>query len=274
MVGNVPINHVSFSKMSKPEVGMSLFSQALSLFCTTSVQFRSAFPDKETPSPIKIICLCAESDTKYANLLVAACLLFFGRAPAIDGSLDKLLFLSDKNLACRKCGFTFQIPQITDTKSTRWKKQKQDQLSCPKCGGICAEAVDFVINEGNIEDIISVLKLRNGLGESEEDEGNPANETVRRLIEKRNEMRKKLKRLKGEENKITIWELIDIFSSIMKMPYQEVMEYDIYQFNIQFARMRAYDDYEVGIQSLLHGAKKEDVKLQHYIRKLNDDQDD
>ena len=38
---------------------------------------------------------------------------------------------------------------------------------------------------------------------------------------------------------------------------QEVMGYDLYQFNDQFNRLKIMDDYEVSVQALLHGAKKE-----------------
>ena len=49
------------------------------------------------------------------------------------------------------------------------------------------------------------------------------------------------------------------------------MKYDIYQFNDQFNRLKIMDDYEVNVQALLHGAKKENVNLTHWITKIKHD---
>ena len=40
------------------------------------------------------------------------------------------------------------------------------------------------------------------------------------------------------------------------MTMDEIMEYDLYQFNDQFNRLKIMEDYEVNVQALLHGAKK------------------
>ena len=52
------------------------------------------------------------------------------------------------------------------------------------------------------------------------------------------------------------------------MTMHDIMQYDLYQFNDQFNRLKIMDDYEVSVQALLHGAKKEDVNLTHWITKI------
>ena len=80
---------------------------------------------------------------------------------------------------------------------------------------------------------------------------------------------KKSKRIQGEES-LTMADLISIFAEAESMPLQDVYRnYDIYQFNNQFNRLKIMDDFQVNIQALLAGAKSEDVKLQHWLSKIN-----
>ena len=68
-------------------------------------------------------------------------------------------------------------------------------------------------------------------------------------------------------------DLISIFAEAEKMPPQDVYRnYDVYQFNDQFNRLKIMDEYHVNIQALIAGAKSEDVKLQHWISKIKKDE--
>jgi hypothetical protein len=49
-----------------------------------------------------------------------------------------------------------------------------------------------------------------------------------------------------------------------------IWDLTMYQFNNQFARMQMIEDYDLNIRSLLAGAKKEDIQLKHYIRKIQE----
>lgn len=135
----------------------------------------------------------------------------------------------------------------------------------------------FVLNESTYNQFRNILKYRNCFVDIEDvcDE-NPANEIVARLLEKKRMLKEKIRKSKSiqDESDITMSDLISIFAEAEKMPLQDVYcNYDIYQFNNQFNRLKIMDDYHVNIQALLAGAKSEDVKLQHWISKIkkNDD---
>lgn len=130
----------------------------------------------------------------------------------------------------------------------------------------------FILNEDNYNQFRDILKYRNCFIDPENicDE-NPANEMVAKLLEKRKMLNEKLRKSKQrqDEDSISMLDLISIFAEAEKMPLQEVYRnYDIYQFNNQFNRLKIMDDYHVNIQALLAGAKPEEVKLQHWISKI------
>ena len=128
----------------------------------------------------------------------------------------------------------------------------------------------FEITKDNFDEIQSIVRLRNGLQGIEEEEENPDNEAARRVLQRRKEERLKRRKAKsgGDESSLTLADLVSILASGMGMTMDEIMEYDLYQFNDQFNRLKIMEDYEVNVQALLHGAKKEDVKLTHWITKI------
>ena len=68
--------------------------------------------------------------------------------------------------------------------------------------------------------------------------------------------------------------MVSILASGFGMTLQEVMGYDLYQFNDQFNRLKIMDDYEVSVQALLHGAKKEDINFTHWLTKIKHSPED
>lgn len=128
----------------------------------------------------------------------------------------------------------------------------------------------FDISRRNFPAIQDVIRLRNGLRNIDEEEENPDNEAARRVLQRRKEERLKRRRAKAAEDgsDITISDLVSIMANGLGMTMHEVMQYDLYQFNDQFNRLKIMDDYEVSVQALLHGAKKEDVNLTHWITKI------
>ena len=130
----------------------------------------------------------------------------------------------------------------------------------------------FVLNDNNYDQFRIVLKHRNCFAEIDDfNDDNPANEMAAKLLEKKRMLKEKLRKTKKaqDEDGITMADLISIFAEAEKMPLQDVYRnYDVYQFNNQFNRLKIMDDYRVSIQALMAGAKSEDVKLQHWISKI------
>ena len=142
---------------------------------------------------------------------------------------------------------------------------------------MCFVSRAFEINRDNFNEIQMVIRCRNGLRGVDEEAENPANEAARRVLKRRKEERMKRHKAKLNEigqPEITLSDLVSILASGLKMTMQDVMEYDLYQFNDQFNRLKIIDNYDVSIQALLHGAKKEDVNLVHWITKIKQNDDD
>ena len=139
-----------------------------------------------------------------------------------------------------------------------------------------SDNVLFVLNENNYNQFRNILKHRNCFaGLDDFNDENPANEMAARLLEKKRMLKEKLRKTKAsqDEEGISMADLISIFAEAEKMPLQDVYcNYDVYQFNDQFNRLKIMDDYRVNIQALMAGAKSEDVKLQHWISKIKKDE--
>ena len=139
----------------------------------------------------------------------------------------------------------------------------------------CSNAL-FILNEDNYNQFRDILKQRNCLADvGDFQDENPANEMVAKLLEKRRMLKEKLRKSQRSQNEdgVSMADLISIFAEAEKMPLQDVYRnYDVYQFNNQFNRLKIMDDYHVNIQALIAGAKSEDVKLQHWISKIKKDE--
>lgn len=139
----------------------------------------------------------------------------------------------------------------------------------------CIRIGEASIDEESLRSFRDIVRARNGIeGNSEEEDENPANERARQLLELRRKLRKKVKDRKAQanmddgENSLSMADLVSILAAGLHLTVFDVMEYDLYQFNDQFHRLKIFDDYQVSIQSLLHGAKKEDVNLKHWLSKI------
>ena len=109
----------------------------------------------------------------------------------------------------------------------------------------------FEITKDNFDSVQAIIRLRNGLQGVEEEEENPDNEAARRVLQRRKEERLKRRKAKSgdEESSLTLADLVSILASGIGMTMDEIMK-------------------EVNVQALLHGAKKEDVNLTHWITKI------
>lgn len=143
------------------------------------------------------------------------------------------------------------------------------------CFHIGAGKNPSVLNGQNFPMLQQILRERNCLTDSElsEEEENPNSEMAKMLLAKRRRLREKVKRLKGnagEENELTMQDLISIFAEAAHMTPEYVYKnYDVYQFNNQFNRLKIMEDYQVNIKALLAGAKSEDIELKHWLTKIN-----
>ena len=132
------------------------------------------------------------------------------------------------------------------------------------------------ITRDNFHDIQAVVKLRNGITEKGDDDYNPADEKTKAIIERMKEMRRKVERQrKNDEGGVSMGDLISATAAGLGLSLDEVMSYDMFQFNDQVARMRLFKDYATGVEALVHGAKAEDVNLKHWLSKPNvEDEED
>jgi len=130
-------------------------------------------------------------------------------------------------------------------------------------GFIIGEGNAYTINTTNYDKFRQILKNRNCLTDINdiEDIGNPDNDMVKKLLEKRKNLREKVKKLKRSN------------AEAEHMPLQNVYDfYDVYQFNNQFNRLKIMDDFHVNVQALIAGAKSEEVKLQHWLSKIKNNE--
>jgi len=137
----------------------------------------------------------------------------------------------------------------------------------------------YVLNNLNYDSFREILKQRNCLVDLDgiDEFDNPDSEMAKKLLEKRRKLHEKLRKSKhinGDDESLTMADLISIFAQAEHMSLQEVYDnYDIYQFNNQFNRLKIMDDFHVNIQALLAGAKSEDIKLQHWLSRIKKQND-
>lgn len=130
------------------------------------------------------------------------------------------------------------------------------------------------LNKNNFHLFQSILKKRNCLENIEEEIDNPDNEMARSLLERRKKAREKLAKAKARQSEdddlepLNITDLISIYAQAEHMKLEDVFQYDVYQFNNQFNRMKIFKDYDVNIQALIAGAKSEEIELQHWLSKI------
>ena len=131
----------------------------------------------------------------------------------------------------------------------------------------------FVIDPDNIVDVVTVIRMRNGMySENGDDEytENPANDNVRRLLERRRQMRKKVASMKkGDGSDINYTDFVSIYASISGLSLQQVAAYDLYQLSNQLRRYQMHEQFDIQLQSMMHGAKIEEGDFKNYMRKMD-----
>ena len=123
---------------------------------------------------------------------------------------------------------------------------------------------DFEITEENFLRFQQIVCERN-LYKTEEIHENPSNEKARQLLERSKQLNEKLRKMHGDGDGVTIADIISICAARMHVHPDEMGRYDLWQINDLIGRLKMDDDYKVGVESLVHGAKKEDVDLTYWI---------
>lgn len=154
------------------------------------------------------------------------------------------------------------------------EKQREDILDAFRL--ICREDISWnaenmeiycsggTLDRTNFSDFQSVVKKRNKIGDSSEDD-NPADERTRALLARSRELEAKRAKARGDDEGVTLADLISICAAKLQIHPDCIGDYDMYQLNDMLGRYKIFDDYETNMNALLHGAKKEDVDLHHWI---------
>lgn len=121
-------------------------------------------------------------------------------------------------------------------------------------------------------EILKVVKIQNCLSEADFEDFNPANDRVRKLREKQLENRRKIQALKknstDDSENLTFYDLVSILcTNANGINIFNVFDLNIFQFNNQFNKMKQLNDYEISIQSILHGADPQKVEIKHWMSK-------
>lgn len=134
-------------------------------------------------------------------------------------------------------------------------------------GVIQVNNVNQVIHRENYQDFCQCLKWNNCIQEhSHKEEFKPINKKAEEIQQKI----MKSKQFLSVKNEITLFDLISVLAANgYGLDILNIWDLTMFQFNDQFIRMQMIEEYDINIKSLLAGAKSEDVRLKHYIRKTN-----
>lgn len=134
---------------------------------------------------------------------------------------------------------------------------------------------DFKLTREKFPEVVRILKHRNGIAsEDDAEEERPANEAVRRLLERRRELRRKVAKARPQGD--THVRLIDMISSLAvcnNVPLREIMSLDMAQLKHQLLRSRTYENYHLYLSALMHGADDK-AKAKDYLGNIFDNNTD
>lgn len=124
-----------------------------------------------------------------------------------------------------------------------------------------------IIHNYHYEYIKFILKKQNGIKIEETEKF--ANSIAKQMADKLKQLRNKYNKINNDEQ---IYDYSDILSSVCakhnSINLFNIGELTIYQTIDQFKRLNMIDKFEINIQSLLHGAKQEDIKLENWFNKI------
>lgn len=121
----------------------------------------------------------------------------------------------------------------------------------------------YELNKDNFDEIVNIICKRNGASKNEKDLGKPSNEKARKILERRNFARSKLR--KNGENGFDLADLGSFLS--IYFDTSTLLNLDIYQLTDRFTRIIKKENYDISVNSLIHGANKSDLDLKHWSEK-------
>ena len=121
----------------------------------------------------------------------------------------------------------------------------------------------YELNKDNFDEIVNIICKRNGASKNEKDLERPSNEKARKILEKRNLARNKLN--KSGENGFDLADLVSFLS--IYFDTSTLLNLDIYQLTDRFTRIIKKENYDISVDSLIHGANKSDLDLKHWSEK-------
>ena len=127
---------------------------------------------------------------------------------------------------------------------------------------LCFNVGNHELNKDNFDEIVNIISKRNGVTKSGKDLGKPSNEKARKILERRNLARSKLR--KSGENGFDLSDLISFLS--IYFDTSTLLNYDIYQLTDRFMRIIKKENYDISVNSLIHGANKSDLDLKHWAK--------
>jgi len=125
-----------------------------------------------------------------------------------------------------------------------------------------------IIDSNNYEYIKFILKKQNGIQTEEQEKF--ANSIAKQMSDKIKAMREKYSKCSNNDDQI--YDYSDVLSSISAKHCSinplNIGQLTVYQTLDQFKRLNKIDKFSIDIQSLLHGAKQENIKLENWFSKI------
>ncbi len=128
---------------------------------------------------------------------------------------------------------------------------------------LCFNVGSYELTKDNFNEIVNMICKRNGVTKSEKDLGKPSNEKARKILERRNFARSKLR--KNGENGFDLADLVSFLS--IYFDTSTLLNLDVYQLTDRFMRIIKKENYDISVNSLIHGANKSDLNLKHWSEK-------
>lgn len=123
---------------------------------------------------------------------------------------------------------------------------------------------DGILTVENFPAFQNIVRERNQFDVQTADE-NPADERTRALLRRSRELEKRRAKARGDEDGITLADIVSICAARLGVHPDVIGQYDMFQLYDLLGRLKMYDEYEVGVEALLHGASKDDVELKHWL---------
>ncbi len=146
-------------------------------------------------------------------------------------------------------------------------------LICKNKAVFSEEKQGFIIGEGvlhkdNFDEFVNIIRIANCLDVGNITE-NPSNEKAKILLEKRRNIRNKIRRnnRSGSDDGLNLHDLVSIVSTGLRLPINEVLEYSVYQLSDALKRLISKENYDTSIYALIQGANKNDLDLKHWTQK-------